>query len=143
MDGITHINVYSKGATELGRLLSNFAHTPFTGGNHHFESVEGWWHWYCTGKKYDHLKALYGYRAKQEGRKYEHVDTPTRETLIIVYRYKIEYNSHLKSLLIQSSLPFTHYYVYVNKKVETDWEWTGSIWNEVRTDFQTIEEMIK
>lgn len=27
-DGITHINVYSKGATELGRLLTNFAHTP-------------------------------------------------------------------------------------------------------------------
>lgn len=25
-DGITHINIYSKGSTELGRLLSNFAH---------------------------------------------------------------------------------------------------------------------
>jgi hypothetical protein len=29
-DGVTHINVYSRGNTELGRLLSNFAHTPFS-----------------------------------------------------------------------------------------------------------------
>ena len=26
-DGYNHINVYSKGKTELGRWLSNFAHT--------------------------------------------------------------------------------------------------------------------
>lgn len=29
-DGIDHINIYSKGKTTLGRMLSNFACTPFT-----------------------------------------------------------------------------------------------------------------
>ena len=28
-DGVTHINIYSKGQTELGGLLSNFSRTPF------------------------------------------------------------------------------------------------------------------
>jgi len=28
-DGITHINIYSKGKTDLGRMLSNFAKLPF------------------------------------------------------------------------------------------------------------------
>lgn len=28
-DGITHINLYSKSRTVLGRQLSNFAHSPF------------------------------------------------------------------------------------------------------------------
>jgi hypothetical protein len=30
MDGVDHINVYSKGKTELGRMLSNFYPSPFT-----------------------------------------------------------------------------------------------------------------
>ena len=29
LDGINHINVYSRGKTEIGRFLSNMAHTPF------------------------------------------------------------------------------------------------------------------
>ena len=48
-DGITHINICSKGKTELGRLLSNFAHTPFwLQGAGRFESVEGYWFWLGT-----------------------------------------------------------------------------------------------
>jgi hypothetical protein len=45
-DGVTHINVYSRGNTELGRLLSNFAHTPFSHPEFgEFASVEGFWYW--------------------------------------------------------------------------------------------------
>lgn len=66
-DGITHINVYSKGKTELGRLLSNFSHTPFYGNDILFNSVEGWWQWFTTGKEYDYLKYLYGFKAKKRG----------------------------------------------------------------------------
>ena len=29
-EGVTHINIYSKSKLELGKLLSNFAKTPFT-----------------------------------------------------------------------------------------------------------------
>ena len=45
-DGITHINVYSKGATALGRALSNFARIPvMVVPNGRFESVEAYWYW--------------------------------------------------------------------------------------------------
>ena len=44
-DGITHINVYSKGKTTLGRWLTNFAHTPIDTIDGHFESIEGYWYW--------------------------------------------------------------------------------------------------
>jgi hypothetical protein len=45
-DGVTHINIYSKGKTELGRWLTNFSYSPF---NHpeygKFLSMEGFWYW--------------------------------------------------------------------------------------------------
>lgn len=49
-DGVTHINIYSKGKTELGRWLTNFSYSPF---NHpeygKFLSMEGFWCWVSTG----------------------------------------------------------------------------------------------
>lgn len=70
-DGITHINVYSKGKTELGQLLSNFAYTPFVHSEYgKFNSIEAFWYYYFTGCKHDDLKLLYGYKAKEKGRKY-------------------------------------------------------------------------
>jgi len=141
IDGIDHINVYSKGVTELGRLLSNFAYTPFTGGPHTFASVEGWWQWYCTGKQHYDLKTLYGIRAKSAGKQYTRTQTPTKEVLFKVYCCKIECNPEIRTMLIQSTLPFTHYYNYGGKIVHTQWEWTGSLWNEVRDHYQVIDKI--
>lgn len=140
IDGVDHINVYSKGSTELGRLLSNFAHTPFTGGGRRFASVEGWWHWYCTGKKLHHLANLYGFKAKKEGKKHKRiVRAPDREVLFLVYERKIECNHYIHEMLVESTLPFTHYFNYGYKIVQTEWEWTGSLWNEVRELFKSIQ----
>ena len=45
-DGIDHINIYSKGYTKLGRLLSNFTKSEFTHPIYgHFMSVEGFWYY--------------------------------------------------------------------------------------------------
>ena len=45
IDGMTHINVYSKGKTEIGRWLSNFAYSPIDLGNEgYFSSIEGYWY---------------------------------------------------------------------------------------------------
>ena len=48
-DGRTHVNVYSRGRTSLGRDLSNFAHLPFELDGLAFASVEGFWFWLVTG----------------------------------------------------------------------------------------------
>lgn len=50
MDGIDHINIYSKGKTALGINLSNFARTPFVlkdkfNNEIRFSSVESWWYY--------------------------------------------------------------------------------------------------
>jgi len=41
-DGVTHINIYSKGKTSLDRALSNFAHTPIETVDGKFASIEGY-----------------------------------------------------------------------------------------------------
>ena len=43
-DGITHVNVYSRGLTTLGRWLSNFAHCPIETEDGPFASIEGYWY---------------------------------------------------------------------------------------------------
>ena len=131
-DGIDHINIYSKGKTKLGKLLSNFAYTPFTGNGLLFNSVEGWYYWYITGKKHDYLTKLFGYNAKLEGRKYERLYTITEDILLKVYISKVEQNKNIKEMILCNNLPYTHYYIFGNKKVETDNEWMGILWNEVK-----------
>lgn len=52
LDGIDHINVYSQGKTKLGRLLSNFANTPFEiPGLGRFQSVESYWYYGSREKR--------------------------------------------------------------------------------------------
>ena len=68
-DGVSHINVWSRGTTDLGRDLSNFAHTPFVHPRYGpFQSVEGFWYWLSTGQKEIKLRHLWGYLAKEEGK---------------------------------------------------------------------------
>lgn len=131
-DGVDHINIYSKGKTELGRLLSNFARTPFV---YHpwgvFESVEGFWYWYFTGCQHFQFKKLYGYQAKQEGQKYRDdridktgITESDREVILEAIRCKLRQNKNILKLLTENTLPFAHYYEYSGKRVykpEYDW----------------------
>ena len=48
-DGIDHINVFSRCKTKLGRILSNFAYTPFVYEGINYKSVEGALFHYRTG----------------------------------------------------------------------------------------------
>ena len=133
-DGIDHINIYSKGQTELGRLLSNFAETPF---EHplfgYFESVEGFWYWSKTGKMHDDLRYLSGYDAKAIGKKYKEVFNPAFEKEIKeCITLKIEQNRTLFEMLKASTHPFTHYYVYEDKIEEPK----GNKWEEQHIEFE-------
>lgn len=121
-DGVTHINVWSKGKTELGRLLSNFAHTPFKHPEYgHFSSVEAFWYWLSLGGTNNELRTLYGYQSKQAGRLIreeilKHSKLPFVEDFEAKIKSailcKILQNESLKELLKNSTLPFSHYYVW-------------------------------
>lgn len=126
-DGVTHINVFSKGRTELGRLLSNFAHTPFKHPEYgFFSSVEAFWYWLSLGKTDDKLRTLHGFQAKKEGKLLQdaylakHMKFPQIENFQSEIKKavlcKIEQNDRLKNLLKNSTLPLTHYYVWGDEK---------------------------
>lgn len=137
MDGVTHINCYSKGKTELGRLLTNFARTPFDLDNDGwFASVEAWWYW--RESRDESLRPLSGYQAKTRGRELRHIkiDPPTREELKRVYHAKLSSNPKIKEMLLTCELPFDHYYEYGGRRVDTEWRWTGELWNEVRAELK-------
>jgi hypothetical protein len=69
LDGVAYVNVYSKGRTELGRLLTNFAFAPFKHPRYgHFAGLEAFWYWLSTGRQHDKLRRLYGASAKMVGR---------------------------------------------------------------------------
>jgi len=123
-DGINHINVYSKGKTELGRLLSNFAHTPFVCDDGRFESVEGYWYW--LGNKDDRLRSVYGYNAKSLGRKLPRQKSLSEEEfktkIKIAINKKIKQNN-LMNVLAISRLPFVHYYAWDGHVKDAGYRW--------------------
>lgn len=138
-DGVDHINIYSKSATKLGRMLSNFADLGFESpaGEGHFRSVEGYWYWLLAEglDDRDRLRYLSGYAAKDYGRTLcEQHDWPNprdetfKNKILAAIWTKIHTHDQLKDLMVWSSLPFEHYYVYNSTVIEPDgldWLVTG------------------
>lgn len=129
-DGIDHINAYSKGKTELGRLLSNFANTPFVlPEDGRFESIEGYWYWLLSNSPdREELRSLYGFEAKKRGQElinpiFIEKDDDFKEKINKALIAKIDQNEDIKNALIDSELPFDHYYVYSDKMVRTKYDW--------------------
>ena len=113
-EGIDHINIYSKSRTELGRLTSNFTHSPFVHPDlGDFASMEGFWFYVGTGFKHEELRKLHGYEAKKLGGSLEKVLIPDFEDWIYSgLEAKVECNDRLRELLSKNHLPFRHYYSY-------------------------------
>lgn len=118
-DGIDHINIYSRGATWLGREASNFSRCRMVVPDHGtFNSIEGYWYWLLTG--YDHLRALTGHDAKKIGRETLKRNPGVRpddfeSRIKTAIREKVRQNLDLSRALADSTLPFTHYYVMTNR----------------------------
>lgn len=126
-DGKTHINVYSRGATAIGRALSHFYQAPF---QHpelgYFCSVEGLWYYLKTLD--ESLRDLAGFEAKKIGRELPIVQVlPPAEFQRLINlgnEAKIQQNPEILEALGATSLPLTHYYVtkgYGAKPAESEW----------------------
>jgi hypothetical protein len=112
-DGKTHINIYSQGKTQLGKDLSNFAHTPFIHKEHGaFASVEGYWYWLSCQN--DDLRHVYGYKAKEMGQSMPAVKRwhPEKFHSLIcdALTAKLERHPQILKALVDTTLPLTHYY---------------------------------
>lgn len=140
-DGVSHINVYSKAKTQLGRQLSNFAHLPIVlEDDGEFASIEAYWYWLGTNHlDRDKLRPLYGFQAKALGREFNaqdwHEDDPQFiDKIKIALTVKLQtYPVLLEVLRALKDLPLKHYYVYGDKAVEPkDGRWIMEHMNSLR-----------
>jgi hypothetical protein len=120
-DGITHINIYSKAFTKLGKWLSNFSYSPFYIDGLLFNSVEAAWYWWRTGE--DSLRELSGFKAKQEGKKFAAKRDIDQDFICKCIDEKLRANPSKCRELSESTLPFAHYYEYGSKRVDAGYEW--------------------
>jgi len=133
-DGVTHINVYSKGRTELGKWMSNFTYEPINTVDGSFTSIEGYWYW--LGTRNDKLKTLHGFLAKKVGRESPNVVSLSKQD----FQAKIEAAIHIKASkrpdmiaqLKQCGLPLDHYYVFNGTEKDAGFKWILDIWNNIR-----------
>lgn len=127
-DGKEHINIYSQGNTKLGKQLSNFYHSPIKiPSEGTFASIEAYWYWLLSYKddEAEELKSLSGFEAKKLGRELlrpEHKLIRQKESfknkILKATLLKIKSYPKIYRKLVNSSLPFEHYYTYESKVVE-------------------------
>lgn len=128
-DGITHINVYSKGKTLLGRMLSNFSQYRILLEEGSFASIEAYWYWLLTGE--ESLKEAHGFKAKSIGSRILKTKEPLMDTNSKEFQFKIRYaiwtkiNTYpkIRNALMQCKLPMAHYYVYGDRATYAGYEW--------------------
>ena len=128
-DGVTHINIYSKGQTELGRMLTNFSKFPIVTEDGTFMSVEGYWYYLSISEnepRREELRKAYGFWAKKLGKeileetnggKNSRFDKRFEEKILKAIWYKFKRNTHLLTNK-NKNLPFEHYYNYGGKVID-------------------------
>ncbi len=140
-DGITHINIYSKGNTQLGKFLTNFSRVfkPILTEDGPFTTIEGYWYWLSC--KDDRLRHTDGWGSKQLGREIGAKDwlddEDFKRKIKGAIRYKINTSgTKMYTAFVTSKLPFTHYYVYGGKVVEVKQaQWIIDYLEDLRKEF--------
>lgn len=136
-DGITHINIYSKGNTTLGRALSNWTPCTIKTSIGEFRSIEGLI--FYLGSFNEKLRTVVGYETKELGEKVDRgirlPDDIFRRIVVEGMKSKLEaLVPSLRNQFYRDKLPFTHYYRYGNKIIEIPkWQWQVEAWEELRS----------
>jgi hypothetical protein len=139
-DGIDHINIYSKGHTLLGRALSNWDECHIEISIGFFRTIEGLI--FYLGSFDERLRHCTGFEAKKLGEKVDRKirlpeDVFKRFIIAAMYR-KVENDDGLRSALINSDLPFDHYYNFSGKIIRpTKWMWQVEEWEKIRKNLKT------
>lgn len=128
-DGETHLNVYSKARTALGRWLSNFSRGWFETEDGPFASVEAYWYWLgAENPRREELRGTHGFRAKELGRELRspdwNSDPEFQRKICAALDAKLATRPSMLEELAGCDLPLVHYYVYGGKAVEpSDGKW--------------------
>ncbi len=123
-DGKNHINIYSRGRTELGRWLSHFQHHPIETEDGVFNSLEGYWYW--LDSYHDDLRMVSGIEAKILGQRLRPSyavgdirppnDAEKEERIIQATKVKLDtMPSDIRHQFFANNLPFIHAYLHNGK----------------------------
>jgi hypothetical protein len=140
-DGTTHINVYSKANTDLGRFLSNFSGPPVDTDDGTFRTVEGYWQWLRTPEDWAGREAFReadGWEAKRLSKRVKD-ECEDRPKVDRAFKRKIGraiLDKILKSgytdAFAESELPFEHYYVFGDRQVRGSHQWLMGVLEHIR-----------
>ena len=112
-DGVSHLNVYSRARTKLGRFLSNFSDCWIQTDDGTFRTIEGYWYWLSTNDY--RLRKTNGPESKRLGRLLRGDDWPKDSIFELKIKRAIAFKmkSPLGRELLNSTtrLPLFHYYV--------------------------------
>lgn len=139
-DGISHVNVYTKAATPLGRAMSNMTDSHIDHPRYgHFRCLEGLWYFLKTGKKHDIFRVMNGWDCKRKGKELDSVwDQNFQREFKVGIICKILTSDTLQQQLKLSSAPFVHYYFYGREPgkqklvVPKGHEWQMEFWDSMR-----------
>lgn len=134
-DGVSHVNVFTRGRAKLGRDLSNFQECniehPYYG---RFRTLEGLWHFLKTGCSENLFRVLNGHDARKRGK-----ELPTVHYTLFTKMFKLGMleklakNTHLQRELIANTLPLVHYYNFGGGIVVPErHEWQIEFWQNLR-----------
>lgn len=163
-DGKTHVNVYSKSKSLLGRKLSNFNPEPVcVGSDGLFKCLEGYWYWlritlhdpewFKQHPIFEHqLRNARGFEAKKLGRAHcatlkipntKEVSEVFKTKFKVAMRQKLLQHNTVKELLLDNTLPFTHYYVIEkdNKTISVPVKthlWQLDYWKELKEELRFL-----
>lgn len=139
MDGVNHINIYSKAETDLGRFLSNFSSHKVITNDGEFASIEGYWYWLNAqgSNRREELRKVVGWEAKKVGRELRAASWGKDELFKVKIAHamlsKLILHPEIFKLFKESTLPFRHYYVYSGKIVEPkEGKWIVDFWEYLR-----------
>lgn len=144
-DGVDHINIWEKGTTELGKVLSPSVTIAF---NHnvfgHFETMEGFWHYIHSAERDDRIRNMSGTSLKNFARKLSPTRVKHFKALIIDANYqKIKKYKQIVESIKESNLPFDAYYTNnVGLRIRHNYSvWLCAGFEEIRKALQEDREL--
>ncbi|BDD79564.1 hypothetical protein [Burkholderia phage FLC9] len=121
-DGVKHINIDTYAKTDLGKMLVHKYPAPFEHPKFgRFRSVEGFWGYIRTGAREDRWRYLSGMPAKRETRNLDKRWIKNFHQIIMEANFhKVNQNEDIKKLMLASTLPFDHYYIFRSEQMKPD-----------------------
>lgn len=128
MDGVTHINVFTRGNTLVGRECSNLRHAPTDNPSlillkgaygeemkpiGKFDCLEGFWWWLSTGMTEEYFRTCSGFDARRHGSSLTKIPRASfKHEIRYAIALKLKTYPDMLSRLLNSILPLAHYYVF-------------------------------